>query len=453
MILLSITGFLGKAHPLVVHLPIGFILIALVSEWFFVSKEDESRKNLINYMWLLSFLATLAAAICGLLLANTGHYKSSTLTIHQWTGIALTVFTLGLYLHKTNVLSLHSKASLILKTAVVALLFISGHNGGKLTHGASYMNEYLPFASDKGIDKPDLSVYELDSIAIFSHVVQPILNQHCVRCHTNGDSRGGLNLSSYDEIIAEASKSRLLEAGVSGKSDLFKRMTLSRDDERFMPPSGTSPTFKDIRVIQWWIDSGAKNEKGVSAEGIPSDIKSILSSEYGLDFVVRPFIEKKEVAFVNDDIITGLEDQNFNVSRIAATTNFIDISRIGMPKEISDKELESLQNVMEQIAWLDLSGTDIKGEMLRYIEDFPHVTRLKLQNTDINDEGLKYIANYENLTYLNLYNTEVTDAGLEHLKDLKKLKNLYLWQTSVSEEGRNNLSQALPELQIVAGIN
>ena len=45
-----------------------------------------------------------------------------------------------------------------------------------------------------------------------------------------------------------------------------------------------------------------------------------------------------------------------------------------------------------------------------------------------------------------------TDAGLAQLEGLKKLKSLYVWQTKVTDAGVEKLKKALPQLQIIRGI-
>jgi hypothetical protein len=77
---------------------------------------------------------------------------------------------------------------------------------------------------------------------------------------------------------------------------------------------------------------------------------------------------------------------------------------------------------------------------------------LHLEKTKITDKGLVHIKGLVNLEYLNLYGTEITDAGLANLEGLKKLKSLYLWQTKVTDAGIEKLKKALPQTQIIRGI-
>jgi hypothetical protein len=55
--------------------------------------------------------------------------------------------------------------------------------------------------------------------------------------------------------------------------------------------------------------------------------------------------------------------------------------------------------------------------------------------------------------HLNLYGTKITDAGLAHLESMQELENLFVWQTGVTSSGCKGLSQALPKLKNVRGVD
>lgn len=119
--------------------------------------------------------------------------------------------------------------------------------------------------------------------------------------------------------------------------------------------------------------------------------------------------------------------------------------------KIEDAQLAPLKN-LPKLAQLNLRGKDISDAGLVYIKDSKGLVRLHLERTKVTDAGLENLKGLENLEYLNLYGTVVTDAGLKHLEGLKKLKRLYLWETKVTDGGVAALKAALPELQIVRGV-
>ena len=70
MIALDITTFFGRLHPLLVHLPIGFIILALIFElkWF---RDKGSRFNFLSITWLLAFISSFFSAFIGWSLGPT----------------------------------------------------------------------------------------------------------------------------------------------------------------------------------------------------------------------------------------------------------------------------------------------------------------------------------------------------------------------------------------------
>jgi hypothetical protein len=57
------------------------------------------------------------------------------------------------------------------------------------------------------------------------------------------------------------------------------------------------------------------------------------------------------------------------------------------------------------------------------------------------------------LESLNLYGTEVTADVLETLQTLPSLKKVFLWQTKVTQEEAEQIQEALPNVEVDAGIS
>lgn len=119
--------------------------------------------------------------------------------------------------------------------------------------------------------------------------------------------------------------------------------------------------------------------------------------------------------------------------------------------KIEDAQLAPLKN-LPKLAQLNVRGKDITDAGLVNIKDSKGLIRLHLERTKVTDAGLEQLKGLENLEYLNLYGTAVTDAGLKHLEGLKKLKRLYLWETKVTDAGVAGLKAAVPEVQIIRGV-
>ena len=85
------TNFVGRFHPLLVHLPIGFLLLGILMEWYQRIRKVENPGNLIGYTWLLGGIGGAFAAFCGWWLGETGLYIEDDLFLHRWIGIAIVV--------------------------------------------------------------------------------------------------------------------------------------------------------------------------------------------------------------------------------------------------------------------------------------------------------------------------------------------------------------------------
>ena len=131
MIGLDLTQFLGRLHPLLVHLPIGFILLALIFE-LKRFRGKGSNFNFLQITWFIAFLSSLFSALMGWLLAQNGHYIDTELTPHQYTGILLVLFSCVGWILRIKNIRLPSFFSQINNFIVLVLLIIVGHLGGSL---------------------------------------------------------------------------------------------------------------------------------------------------------------------------------------------------------------------------------------------------------------------------------------------------------------------------------
>ncbi len=130
----------------------------------------------------------------------------------------------------------------------------------------------------------------------------------------------------------------------------------------------------------------------------------------------------------------------------------LEVSYHLMDKEITVEHLVPLKE-LKGVVHLNLRGRAVTDDMLAQVKDLTSLTRLHLEKTKVTDKGLANLKGLVNLEYLNLYGTDVTDAGLANLEGMKKLKSLYLWQTKVTDAGVAKLKKALPQVEIIRGLD
>lgn len=449
--------FIGRFHPVFVHLPIGFLLLAFLFEICSRFKRFENLGSAVSFTLLLGAASALTAAGTGYLLSLDGGYGEDLLWTHKWLGISVMVISLCAFVLRQwfyeNVQL--RKLYTFLMWGMVICVMGAGHYGGSLTHGSDYLVRYMPeplrsitgapVVEAKSIQK----IENLDSARVFLDVIHPILDTRCVSCHNPEKKKGELLLTSYDEMMQGGESGPALEAGSSEKSELVKRILLpDRHDDR-MPPSGKQELTDDQKdLISWWVDLGAPMDQPISELNVPDDILEKLNklTVDGTDFLVRTEVSEPDTSLINELNSSG----EFRISRIAQNSNFLQVKTSSGAENI---DLNQLSPHSSQITWLDLSGSTVSDSSLIAISNFENLTRLNLAQTSIDDGLLQYLKDLEHLEYLNLYGTNISDEGLNHLDSLSTLKSLYLWQTNVSGEAIKQLKGKLAEVYVDTGIH
>ena len=91
----------------------------------------------------------------------------------------------------------------------------------------------------------------------FARDIQPMLTEHCVKCHGPEKQKGGLRLDVKAAALKGGdSGERGIFPGHASQSRLFQMVSSKKDDER-MPPKGEPLTAKQLDLLQRWIDAGA----------------------------------------------------------------------------------------------------------------------------------------------------------------------------------------------------
>lgn len=449
--------FIGRFHPVFVHLPIGFLLLAFLFEICSRFKRFENLESAVPFTLLLGFASAFTAATTGYLLSWDGGYGEDLLWTHKWLGISVMVISLCAFILRQwfyeNVQL--KKLYTFLMWGMVICLMGAGHYGGSLTHGSDYLVQYMPeplrsitgapVVEAKSIKK----IEKLDSAKVFLDVIHPILDTRCVSCHNPEKYEGDLLLTSYDEILQGGESGLVVEAGSSENSEIVKRILLpDRHDDR-MPPSGKQQLTDDQKdLISWWVDLGAPMDRSISDLEVPDEIMEKLNklTVGGTDFLVRTEVSPPDTSLINE--LNG--NGGFRISRIAQNSNFLQV-KTNNGAEVID--LNQLSPLSSQVTWLDLSGTAISDSSMSALSNFRNLTRLNLAQTGIDNGSLQHLQNLEHLEYLNLYGTKLSDEGLTNLSRLRSLQSLYIWQTEVTASGVEQLKNQLPNLQIDTGWN
>lgn len=132
----------GRMHPLILHLPIALLLVALALEFFHAPNKpkynDRSYEQLTDVLLFAGVFTTGIAVIMGIFVAQEGDHGGDELFWHKWTGVAVYFIAVPLYYWRTEVWFNRTVARGCVLLATVCLV-IAGHFGGALTHGASFV--------------------------------------------------------------------------------------------------------------------------------------------------------------------------------------------------------------------------------------------------------------------------------------------------------------------------
>ena len=278
----------------------------------------------------------------------------------------------------------------------------------------------------------------------FVKQIRPFMADTCYKCHGEKKVKGKLRLDSLESFLKGGKDGKIIEPGHPEKSDLYRRITLSKDDDDVMPPEG-DPVPKDKQeLIKNWIAQGA------SFGDWKSDVGAKVAST-GNDAAAPAEPQLPTVAVADAGAMSKIRQSGALAMPLAQNTNLVEVDYNLVGDHIDDGQLAGLAPIDAQVAALNLSRTKVTDDGLKALEPLKNLRKLHLENTKIGDAGLTHLKGLTSLEYLNLYGTQVTDSGLAQLEGLKNLKALYLWQTKVTPAGVEKLKQALPKCEINTG--
>ncbi len=130
---------IGHFHPLLVHLPIGFLLLALILQWLSQKEKYVSYKPIIPVILLWGSLTALVSCITGYFLSISDKYDRSLVNWHTWMAISVVLTSAILYTKEKNPRVEIPKK--LLSFGLLSLLIATTHLGASLTHGSDYLTK------------------------------------------------------------------------------------------------------------------------------------------------------------------------------------------------------------------------------------------------------------------------------------------------------------------------
>lgn len=285
--------FLGRFHPLVVHLPITLVLLVPLFELLGRSEPRSHLKQAAGFVLGLAAAAAILAAWDGWLLGWTGGYKGPVVQRHMYGGIWFATVCLAaasvraIELSRPVSFSLHLPPRVyggeahagrpagtfrdalyaVLLAAAVGLMVWASHNGGSLSHGPTFLTEYFPrWLGGRGVEAASRRLPAPAGApaprTVYAAQIQPIFTRSCVACHGPAKHKANLRLDSYAGLMAGGDSGAEIDPWLPNKSELYRRITLPPDDDDFMPNNGKNLlTPAELAAIRAWILAGASDKQ------------------------------------------------------------------------------------------------------------------------------------------------------------------------------------------------
>lgn len=449
MILLAVTDILGRFHPVLVHLPIGILLIACFFQLF--AKKYPALKPALQPMVFWGMLTAVASCVTGYMLSLSGDYEGALLEKHQWLGIATALASLALYFFYKY--ASYNKGTNILSVVIILLITITGHLGGSLTHGENFLTEGFSVGAEHQTLKPIPNIQEA---VLYTDVVQPVLEAKCYSCHGSNKQKGKLRLDAEPGILKGGKDGPAIVSGKPDESELIKRLLLPLSDEDHMPPKEKpqlSPN--EVAILSWWVSTGNSFTKKVKELPQTDKIKMVLSalqsgSSGATTEEQTPDVPEEEVGVADPDAVKKLTDAGVMVVPVSKEKNYLLVSFVTATANAASL-VQLLEPLKKQIVWLKLDNSNISDSSLKAISKLSNLTRLYLSNTAITDAGLAALKDLKQLQALNLMGTKVTNKGVEQLKDNKLLRTVNLYKTAVDKANWAQLKQVFPKTILDSG--
>lgn len=409
--------FLGRFHPLAVHLPIGLIVLVPVLE--IAGAFRPALREAAGFVLGLACALSIATLMLGYLLAYGSGDTGATVTRHMWGGIALAIGLMICTLLRPgwSAGSLPRVYPVLLGCVMVVLLWTS-HQGGSLTHGSGYLTEYLPAPLKRFAAIGTVNAAVPDSF--YARQIHPILDANCVTCHGTHKAGGGLRLDSYESLIRGGKDGPVIIARNSEKSLLIERVTLPAGTPHAMPAEGR-PSLKpsEIAWMRAWISAGAspadKEVAGVNLPARPAELPPDPVSDYSI---------------LAGEIAQMRNAQGAKLLPVSSQpSDGLILNTVDVASSFGDAQLAQLQKFAPYIVEADLARTAVTDASFDTLARFTHLHALHLEGTPVTGHGLAKLAALEHLSYLNLSETKVTTDALGPLKSIPNLRHVYLFNT------------------------
>lgn len=317
--------FIGRFHPILLHLPVGALGLLCLIELACVTRRGEEKLGpaALLILWIGAAGSALAV-LAGIMLSREGGYEGGNFTLHQTLALIGTAGVLVALVVRILAMGQGNSELLHVYRALFFLAFgimgLGAHFGGNMTHGNKYLTEHAPeplksrmISAEKWMlsfaekPKPAEPVPPVPPIVppspavadapapvpgatpvaapaagdklVFQHVILPILEAKCNKCHNADKAKGDLRMDTFEMALKGGENGSNIVPGKPDESLTMQRIALPLDDDEHMPPEGKDQmTAEEVALLRWWIQEGASSTQKVEGAKFPATTQATVDA-------------------------------------------------------------------------------------------------------------------------------------------------------------------------------
>ncbi|MFC5865083.1 c-type cytochrome domain-containing protein [Acidicapsa dinghuensis] len=414
--------FFGRFHPVLLHLPIGLIVLVPVLEITGVKRP--ALREAAGFVLSVALIVALPTLALGYMLAYGAGDSGTTVTLHMSGAIALCI-GLMLCVLMRPAWAARAQANIYPSLLVATLLVLvwTSHQGGSISHGSDYLTHYMPTAL-----RPLLRISSGENVSpdsFYARHINPVLDAKCVSCHSASNAKAGLRLDTYDRLMRGGQDGTSILPGKPDASMLLKRVTLPNTDRHFMPAEGRTPlTTEEISWIRAWILAGASP--------IATTVPGV---NIAADHSEPPPQPVDDYSALMPEILRMQQGQGAKLVPVSGkASDGLILRTVDISSTFGDAQLAQLQKFAPYIVEAELGRTAVTDAAFDTLSRFTHLRALHLEGTSITGTGIAKLSALSQLTYLNLSSTKVTPDSVTVLKKMPNLRHVYLFNTAAQPD-------------------
>jgi uncharacterized membrane protein len=426
----------GRFHPLVLHLPIGIFMLAVLISFFRKAIPIQEFNQVFTFVVNLAVATGFLSAISGIVLAS--EEQESISEILYWHKVGGIVFSYTLYVFSIWFLKLTETIQQILLISLLIILMFTGHKGAVMTHGENFLALSSANAQNQGTFHPDSSIYQ--------NVIQPILERKCMSCHNATKSKGNLIMTDSLSLVLGGKNGAAFVAGDANKSLMFQRMLLPDNHEEHMPPIGkTQLSINEVKILESWINAGASYSQKLDDIQIDSAYYPLIKSVYNSNKKPAKIYTFKSAP---QKEIDNLQSSFRKVYPLYQKSPALAVSYL-LTTGFTMETLRDLEKIKTQIIELNLNNMPMEDSGMDLINTMENLEILFLNNTKITTNGVKTLSKNKNLRHLSLTNTSVNEEVIDLLPQLPNLKKIFLSDTKISPASIDTIRAQFPNIEVI----